>query len=111
MNVAQLKSILEDLDDDTEVRFGFQPSWPLQSHISMTTVLTDPNQDEIDEIEDHLNQNGPDMDDDEKDEARAQINEIRSKDSSPILYLLEGGQCDDSPYLPSNVQSEAGWGR
>src|SRR6476619_2370499 len=34
MTVGQLIEYLGDLDEDTPVRLAFQPSWPLQYHVS-----------------------------------------------------------------------------
>jgi hypothetical protein len=33
MTVAELLSILEDLDPETEVRLAIQPSWPMQHYV------------------------------------------------------------------------------
>lgn len=34
MTVGQLREYLSDVDDSTPVRLAFQPSWPLQYHVS-----------------------------------------------------------------------------
>lgn len=34
MTVGELRDILEDFEDDAEVRFAAQPSWPLEYTIS-----------------------------------------------------------------------------
>ena len=85
MNIRDLKNIIEDLDDDMEVRFASQPSWPFEYSIYDAYVIDlnveyDPEDDEYLENED----------DEPKD----------------ILYLVEGSQIG---YLPGIVAREIGW--
>lgn len=33
MNVAELRELLDQYDDDAPVRVAYQPSWPLRGHV------------------------------------------------------------------------------
>jgi hypothetical protein len=39
MTVEELRYLLEDLDDDIEVRLAMQPSWPFAYSLSSESVL------------------------------------------------------------------------
>lgn len=82
MTVGELKQRLEFIDDDAEVRIAYQESWPLQATVRGLT--------EGDEL-----QADPDMDDEERDEVEAKL--------ADVVWLVEGMQCDDSPYAPHGV--------
>ena len=81
MTVGELKEMLEDLDDDMEVRLAHQPSWPFEYSISNGQVV---------------DVNEPDEDDEEAEE----------KEPREILYLIEGSQLG---YLPGIVSQAIGW--
>jgi len=87
MNVSELIERLEDMDPDAEVRIAFQPSWPLQYRLGDEIV----GEDEISDAEE--------TGDDEE-----QPDPVRG-----VVYLSEGGQVYDEPYLPSNVRRAIGW--
>jgi len=63
MTVYALKQLLEDMDDDAEIRYAHQPSWAFEYAID-DCVSVDPCDDD------------PDADD----------------DASPVVYLVEGNQ-------------------
>ena len=68
MTVARLKEILEDLDDETEIRLMHQPSWPFEYSVAGYWVP-----EESEESEEHS-----DFQPGETDQ--------------PVLYLVEGRQ-------------------
>jgi len=58
MTVYELKQILEDFDEDKQIRVAFQPSWPLRAHIQSVGEIDregmedeeDPAQDDVEEF-------------------------------------------------------------
>lgn len=82
MTVGQLLAELEGLDEDIEVRFASQPSYPLQYHIDQATVVF------------------PEHDEDEPED---------EQETATFVYLSEGGQVYDRPYLPGYVCEAIGW--
>lgn len=92
LTVGDLMSMLEGLDEDMEVRFASQPSWPFEYSIDRAEVV-DLNNPEEYEVEDSRIDETPDQEPQEPDE---------------VLYLVEGNQIG---YLPSVVVQAVGWGR
>ena len=100
MIVYELKRLLEDFDDDAEVRLASQPSWPLEYHIN-------------DAIWAGKNANGTlktrsswvtemPYDGEESEEETEE-----DEDFDPgVVYLVEGEQIG---YLPEVVKDELGW--
>lgn len=78
MTVRELKEVLEDFNDDAEVRIAEQPSYPLQSTIR--GCCTDREARERDE-EEYGEGNEPGGSDD-------------------IVFIVEGSQVYDTPYAP-----------
>lgn len=103
MNVRELKQILDDLDDDTEVRIAHQPSWPFEYSIS-EVVESSSNDDDIEDVENALK---TDLTDDEKEEANAELQRLEEENVT-IVYIAEGTQIG---YLPGAVTKQLGWGR
>jgi len=85
MNVRDLKNVLEDLDDDMEVRFASQPNWPFEYSITDAVVID-------------LSEEYYEDDEEEKINPDAEPNEI--------VYLVEGQQLG---YLPGLVSNKIGW--
>ena len=84
MNVGDLKRLLEGIDDDTEVRFASQPSWPFEYSIAdVHECWPDP-------------EPYPEGDDLEGEEF----------ENDPVVYLVEGQQLR---YLPGYVAEALGW--
>ena len=77
MTVAELKEILEDLDDDLEVRTMTQESWPFENSIAGAVQAS--------EIIDY-----------DSDNADASYQPVAGRDGQPgppdALYLVEGRQ-------------------
>lgn len=93
MNVGELKEMLEELDDEMEVRFASQPSWPFENEIRSGEVVDLSSQDD----EDYCGpEGGPDPDGEVTEET----------ESEEILYLVEGSQIG---YLPGIVARSIGW--
>lgn len=89
MNVRELIDILEDYDDDTEVLFAHQPSWPLAETVA--AVVPDP------EIE-----CGGDCADGECDHEM-------TDGQDPVVWIVAGGHPDDrSPYAPAALFESIG---
>lgn len=81
MIVYELKMLLEDLDEDAEVRLAMQPSWPMEYTIGDVVLVEETPLHELDEHE--------------------------VDDYTPgIVYISEGDQLG---YLPSQVSEELGW--
>jgi len=108
MNVADLRALLEDFEDDTEVRFASQPSWPFE--YSIDDVI----EPEIPTFTNWLRQEWGDdqplilifkgLTDNERTALRQQYAE--AQDTEPIVYLVEGTQIG---YLPGSVKDAIGW--
>ena len=105
MKVGKLRLILEGLDDDVDVMVAAQPNWPLQ-YFAGTAIVVDSNQEAIDELQDALY--GPDLTDDERDQAKAQIAKLEAENKTR-LYISEGGSVYSDPYCPASVVSALGW--
>lgn len=84
MTVRELKDLLEDFEDECEVRFASQPGWAFEY-----------------EIDDAVSPDAREVDDDgEPAEA--------GDEAVPVVYLVEGRQIG---YLPGFVADSIGWGR
>lgn len=83
MTIEELIRELQELPQDTEVRFASQPSWPFEYSIDNVVFIED-------EQEDDGSGPAPDEDD-----------EVQG-----IVYLVEGRQIG---YLPGTVKDEIGW--
>lgn len=83
MNVGELMAILEQFDENTEVRLMFQPNYPLQ--FTLYGVYED---------------QGVPHPEDYDDLPKEEVAEFIAKNTKePIIYLLEGDHpYDDSPY-------------
>lgn len=91
MNVGELKRLLENLDDEMEVRIAHQPSWPLQYTVSDLVECA-----VFDE---------EDLEDDEENDTV-----VVPEGSERIAYIVESSQVYDDPYLPYSVRAAIGWG-
>ena len=80
MTKGELFDELDQLDDDVEIRFASQPSWPFEYSIN-NVVVVDTEEDEFTEDDRYTN-------------------------GEQIVYLVEGKQIG---YLPGNVKNEIGW--
>lgn len=86
MNVGELKEMLEDLDDDLEIRLAHQPSWPLR--FNLRSVVTP--EGHMEALRQEAWDAGRDPDEVEADE-----------DNSKFVWLVEGDHpYDESPYAP-----------
>jgi hypothetical protein len=97
MTVGELKGILEDLDDDIEVRFASQPSWPFEYSLSAAEAVDILGDENADDGDLELDQNQDTMDSDDYPSAPKM---------QEILYLVEGEQIG---YLPGIVSQRIGW--
>lgn len=120
MNVRDLKSIIEDLDDDVEVRIASQPQWAFEYDCEAAvtdpagclSVVRDERDDDgvawwiVDESEDPGDDEywveGPF----EESMAASQALELKSKNHTPIVYIAEGTQLG---YLPREARRAVSW--
>lgn len=128
MNVAQFLEQLEGLDPDLEVRIAHQPSWPLQYHVGSVdqyTVYPDGGPSEEDyEYEPLLATAWREGAADTEFRSEPRMRTSRDTDESyeaylagfeagqgaeRYVYIAEGGQVYDAPYLPGEVSAELGW--
>ena len=86
MTVADLMELLENADPEAEVRLAMQPSYPLQHKIRGVVTHEDLDLEEALEDDD---EDGPD-------------------ELAGIVWIVEGGQVYDRPYLPGIV-ADAAW--
>ena len=87
MTVAQLRELIADLPDETEVRLATQPNYPFENWITGVN-LVHPDAEDLIQIAGSLS--AGDLTPEEEAEARSQHNELMAKPE--ILYILEGGQ-------------------
>jgi hypothetical protein len=124
MTVRELIDLLEAQDaDDAEVRLAFQPSWPLQYHIGDVALPDAGDLSSLDlynagtgnEQEWYLSDGdegdvgGPY---DSREAALRAMDEMAAAEREvhpPVVYIAEGGQVYDTPYLPAHVSRELGW--
>lgn len=107
MNVGQLRELLEDLDDEAEVMIASQPSWPM-AHYLQQGVVVGCDEERIEEIEHALDADG--LDDDEATAARQELEQLRRYgNQKQVLWLAEGSQPHDDPYLPGIVSRKLEW--
>lgn len=90
MTVGELKELLEDLDDEMEVRIAQQPSWPLEYAIGGGEVvdLNEPAEDEGEFV------------------PPGEEEDLEEEEPREVLYLFEGSQLG---YLPGVVSRRLGW--
>ena len=85
MTVRELINLLEDYDENAEVRIAHQPRWPFEYSIGDVVACA----------------GGGEDDDDIDDESTA-----ASDDAPPVVYIGEGDQLG---YLPGSACRELGW--
>lgn len=85
MNVGELKEMLEDVDDDLEVRIAAQPSWPLR--FTLRSVVT-PEAFAEARAQEAWDAGVERPDDEEPDE------------DANFLWIVQGDHPSESPYAP-----------
>lgn len=100
MIVYELKRLLEDFDDDAEVRLASQPGWPMEYHVNDAIWVGKNANGTLRARSPWITEmpyNG--------EESEEEIEE--SEDFDPgVIYLVEGEQIG---YLPEVVKDELGW--
>jgi hypothetical protein len=81
MTVGDLRALLENLDDEAEVRLATQPSWPLAFHLAGVTTSQ-----ELFEREQEV---------------------FADEDTSEVVWLVAGDHPSDSPYAPREAWAVA----
>jgi len=100
MNVYELKRLLEDFDDDAEVRLASQPSWPLEYHVNDVIWIDKSGNGTLRARSSWVTKrpyNG--------EESEEEVEENEDFDPG-VIYLVEGEQIG---YLPEVVKDELGW--
>ena len=85
MTVGELVEVLERMREDVEVRLAMQPAWPMQHTIHDVLLV------EAGEYE-HEDAYAEEVEED-------------------VVYLVDGGQMYEAPYLPGVASSKIGWVR
>lgn len=125
MRVHELIAELEMMDEDAEVRLAIQPSYPFQHDIAsvVEVEVTSGHGPDVDEMEEELGDLREQLrvaieEGDHEDEIADLKEEIRNlmvaitkaeDEASTIVYIAEGGQNYDAPYLPGAASRELGW--
>lgn len=81
MIVYELKMLLEDLDEDAEVRLAMQPSWPMEYTIGDVILV-------------------------EENSSRPMSEHQEDEHEPGIVYISEGDQLG---YLPQRATEDLGW--
>ena len=95
MTLGEMKRLVDDLSEDypaeTPVRLAHQPNWAMQYEVSQIVAvdLTDVDEDE--------------------DGEPADVGQLLEPQT--CIYIAEGSQPYDEPYLPGAAARELGWGR
>ena len=106
VNVAELIEELENMDPEAEVRLAIQPSWPFQHTISGVYDVPGKSDDPQPNPDQYANDNLEQYEDD--------FEEWEAQQDAPdenVVYIAEGGQYYNAPYLPGAAANAIGWGR
>ena len=110
MTLEQLRQLVEEtehLSGETEVRMAQQPSYPLQTTISGWEVLGCDDE-RIAELEEAIEEGNVEGDDEHA--ARNELIDLnRDGNQTSIIYLAEGSQVSDDPYLGGIIIKKLGW--
>lgn len=109
MRKRDLVEILEELEDDDEVRIAHQPSWPFEYSIddrAMTVVDIEQRQTDLANSGDDDDGLGSGMPAGIEGGDTYRISYAAGNAPKKILYLAEGQQLG---YLPGFIKDELGW--
>jgi predicted RNA-binding Zn-ribbon protein involved in translation (DUF1610 family) len=112
--IDELTDLAPEVGPGTEVRLAIQPHYPFQHSIADVVVaststeqVTCPECDGKGQI--HLSAT-PDHDEADYECARCDgYGGIDDPDGEPVVFIAEGGQLYDEPYLPGPARDELGW--
>ena len=104
MNVGELKALLEEMDDDAEVRIASQPSWPFENEVASVIVMQKPKELLSDEEVDAMSQSEREHYMDACD--NGEFVDPHEMPEGDIVYIGEGRQIG---YLPTRVKGRLGW--
>jgi len=96
--IEELKYAAELMDEDAEVRYAAQPSWPFEYSIRNVIIMTKENKEEA--LKTEMKEEG---------KTSEEINkwlEENNNDTENVVYLEEGSQLG---YLPNDTKQELGW--
>lgn len=96
-----LEGMLETNGGD-EVFLASQPNWPMQNHVAGVEL--------VEFVEDHpFEFNGDYPMDTAECAVCGQNAEHDDHQMVTRVYMVEGSQCEDSPYLPGEAKEALGW--
>jgi len=100
MNVSELIEMLEDMDQDAEVRLAFQPNWPFEHEIGEVLDMS--------QAESYCEECGILWDAHNENENACEEERPKDEgdDNANIVYIAEAGQIG---YLPGNASNALGW--
>lgn len=100
MNVSELIEILEDMDQDAEVRLAFQPNWPFEHSIGQVADMSQAESycEECEILWDAHSENKNPCDEERPNG--------EDENQENVVYIAEGGQMG---YLPGNASESLGW--
>jgi hypothetical protein len=109
MNVAELMQELEMMEPEAEIRFAHQPSYPMQHNVEGVVEITARGE--------CFRPTEPDPQDfrtmADWEEAMEQheevIADIEEREHHTVVYIVDGGQVYNAPYLPGPAAREIGW--
>jgi hypothetical protein len=106
MRVGDLIEELRCYDEDAEVRFASQPSWPFEYSICEVVAVEPDDDEELGEIYEAMHDDT--LSETDLDEARELYAAKRAEleDAPAVVYLAEGTQL---AYLPGSVSRKLGW--
>lgn len=109
MTVGDLIARLQEFDEEAEVRFAYQPSWPLQDHIGDVRQTDDrptcPNCERhvtpidvlpVGEAAAFRGYECPSC-------GRLEEDEVEDADEANVVFLVSGGQVRETPYAPAGL--------
>lgn len=104
MTIGELRELIEGLDDNIEVRLAHQPRWAFEYAVSggAVAVLSDgPDEDDVEAARGIVNDSSEDEED--RNEAKAIIDQDLEATKTSILYLAEGTQIGHLPGAASKA--------
>lgn len=91
MRVQDLIEILETMPEDAEVRLAIQPSHPFQHNVGEVALVDLNHEPDNDGI------------------VRYSDEDLMALEPNEVVYIGEGGQVYEAPYLPGPASRELGW--
>lgn len=111
MTVEELIEQLQACDPTDEVRLAIQPSYPFQHHLSAVVSMANEASEgcdvELEEGEDAWWCETHETSGDGMEELTE--HQVEAEEAPGVVYLAEGGQLHNEPYLPGDARRAIGW--